>query len=87
MALSIKSPEVERLARRLAKERHLSITGAIKMSLQTTLGEGDPRSSQQERDAGWAAIKAMQRRIASQGIDWSRTDDDIMGYDENGLPA
>ena len=85
MALSIKDPEVDQMARRLARERQTTMTGAIKLALGNELNRGE-RFSPEERARRTAAITEIQQRIARQGIDWSMTEDEILGYDENGLP-
>jgi hypothetical protein len=40
MALSIKDPEVDQMARRLARERQTTMTGAIKLALGNELNRG-----------------------------------------------
>jgi antitoxin VapB len=85
MALSIKDPEVDRMARRLARERQMTMTGAIRLALDNELKRGE-RFSPEERARRNAAITEIQQKIAHQGIDWSMTEDEILGYDENGLP-
>lgn len=85
MALSIKDPEVDQMARRLARERQTTMTGAIKLALGNELNRGE-RFSPEERARRTAAITEIQEEIARQGIDWSMTEDEILGYDENGLP-
>ena len=85
MALSIKDPEVDRMARKLARERQTTMTSAIKLALGNELNRGE-RFSPEERARRTAAIIEIQQQIALQGIDWSMTEDEILGYDENGLP-
>jgi antitoxin VapB len=84
MALSIKDPEVDRMARKLARERQTTMTSAIKLALGNELNRGE-RFSPEERARRTAAIIEIQQQIALQGIDWSMTEDEILGYDENGL--
>jgi antitoxin VapB len=76
MAISIKNPEVERMARALARKRRTTVTGAIKLALSNELSLCTKKR---------AAIANIQQRIAKQPIDWSLSDDEILGYDENGL--
>jgi antitoxin VapB len=85
MALSIKDPEVDQMARRLARERQTTMTGAIRLALNNELNRGE-RFSPEERARRISVIEDIQRRIAAQPIDWSLTDDEILGYDGNGLP-
>ena len=86
MALSIKDPELDRNVRRLAKDRNTTLTGAIKLAVDNELNKAQPRFSPEEREQRLARIHAMQRRIQREGIDRRLTDDEILGYDDRGLP-
>ena len=86
MALSIKDPETDRLVRRLAQREGTSMTGAIKLAVDNELKRG-ARFSPEELDRRRAAIRALQDEIKKYPIDWSLTDEQILGYDENGLPS
>jgi hypothetical protein len=66
MAISIKNPEVERMARALARQRRTTVTGAMKLALSNELNHCAKKR---------AAITNIQRRIAKQPIDWSLSDD------------
>lgn len=72
------------MARKLARERQTTMTSAIKLALGNELNRGE-RFSPEERARRTAAIIEIQQQIALQGIDWSMTEDEILGYDENGL--
>jgi antitoxin VapB len=85
MALSIKNAETETLIRRLALQERTSMVQAINIAVKDRL-KGPERFSPEERARRIASIEAMQARVAAQNIDWSLTDDEILGYDENGLP-
>lgn len=84
MALNIKHPEADRLARALARATGESLTEAvltaIKERLQRETGRGDT-------DAVRKNIRAIQQRFAAKRIADERTADEIIGYDEHGLPA
>lgn len=84
MALNIKHPEADRLARALARTTGESLTEAvltaIKQRLQRETGRGDTAAVRKN-------IRAIQRGFASKRVSDSRTADEIIGYDEHGLPA
>jgi antitoxin VapB len=79
MALNIKSPETERVVRELAKRTGLSITEAVHQAAVDKL---------QAIDANKEARKAALRAISARGRDLpnldSRTDDEILGYNDRG---
>lgn len=84
MALSIKDPETERLARALAERTGESLTLATRRALEERLrrvGGGARRASLLEDLAEirlrWSALPVLDPRSA----------DDIIGYDRNGLPG
>ena len=82
MALSIKSDEADRLARELAAATGESITVAVTESIRMRL------------DATRRARRGLARRLMAISeasgrlprLD-DRTDDEILGYDEHGLPG
>ncbi|AYD00711.1 type II toxin-antitoxin system VapB family antitoxin [Neorhizobium sp. NCHU2750] len=83
MALSIKDGETERLARALAERTGETITVATRRALEERL-------RRMGSDAGKAAL--LEDMAASRGR-WSRMpvldtrgDDEIIGYDDDGLP-
>lgn len=84
MPLSIRNPKVEELARRLAAERGESITEAVQEALEARLADlkGPGR---QERDIARLA-KTRSRFMALPDVD-KRGADEILGYDERGLPT
>jgi antitoxin VapB len=83
MALSIKNEEAEHLARELAKKTGLSITEAIKTALRAQLArEEGKRSAPRVRDE----LLAIGRRCAALPDLDRRSPEEILGYDEIGLP-
>jgi antitoxin VapB len=83
MALSIKDPEAERLARTLARQTGESITTATRRALEERLrrvGNAPRRASLLED------LAASRRRWRSLPVLDGRSSEDILGYDENGLP-
>jgi antitoxin VapB len=84
MALSIKSIETEHLAREIAAKTGESLTGAIQKALEERL----ERLNNNRRNQALAAQidDILQRVDAMPDLD-ARTPDEIIGYDEDGLPS
>lgn len=84
MALSIKSIETEQLAREIAAKTGESLTGAIQKALEERL----ERLNNNRRSQALAAQidDILQRVDAMPDLD-ARTPDEIIGYDEDGLPS
>lgn len=83
MALSIKHPEADRLARQLAETTGETLTEAVLTALRERLQRvtGRRRSPGLRED-----IARIQERIARLPVLDERSDDEILGYDERGLP-
>lgn len=84
MALSIKDPETERLARLLAERTGETVTIATKRALEQRLRRtgADARKAALLED-----LAASRRRGSAMPVLDNCTADDIIGYDENGLPS
>jgi antitoxin VapB len=83
MAMSIKNDETERLARQVARETGESLTEAI----QTALHERWKRLQAKRRSHVMAGqVEDLLRRVDSLPTLDSRPDDEILGYDEHGMP-
>jgi len=83
MPLSIKSYEAERLAREIAAKTGESLTGAIQTALRERLERlNRPR---QNRNLTNQLREVLQRVDRLPVLD-SRSPEEIVGYDENGLP-
>lgn len=83
MALSIKDPETERLARNLAQATGETITQATKRALEERLRRVGGQSRRAELLEDMAAIR---QRWRAMPVHDDRSADDILGYDEQGLP-
>jgi antitoxin VapB len=82
MALSIKDPEADRLAREVAKATGETLTAAVVQSLRERLARlRRPRGRPLSDD-----ILKIGRRCAALPVQDARSADDIVGYDERGLP-
>ncbi|ANK76784.1 type II toxin-antitoxin system VapB family antitoxin [Ensifer adhaerens] len=84
MALSIKDHDTEQLARTLAERTGESITLATKRALEERLRR---LGSDLRKAALLEDLEAIQRRWNARPVLDSRTADEILGYDENGLPS
>lgn len=83
MALNIKHPEADKLARELARRRGESLTEAVLTALREQL----KREKGKRRAPGLAEeLMEIGRRFSSLPVLDDRSDDEILGYDENGIP-
>lgn len=85
MGLSIKDPETEALARKLAEHRGVSLTSAIRSALAESLAN-DNELRQAEIDRRNAAITDIQEQYAALPDRMTMEEVDAWMYDENGLP-
>jgi antitoxin VapB len=84
MALNIKHPEADRLARELARRRGESITDAVLSAIREQL----KRERAKTRAPGLAdELMAIGRRFTSLPVLDKRSEDEILGYDKDGLPS
>ncbi|SEF15453.1 antitoxin VapB [Rhizobiales bacterium GAS191] len=83
MALSIKDPETERLARRLAERTGETITIATRRALEERLRR---IGSEARKAALLEDLAASRRRWSALPVLDARATDEIIGYDDNGLP-
>lgn len=83
MAISIKDSETDRLARELARATGESLTDAIRVALRERLERERARGP---KDAA-AGIRRIQERIARLPVVDSRSAEEILGYDDHGLPT
>ena len=83
MALSIKHPEADHLARELAAATGESLTEAVLNALRERLLRQRGKSrSPRVRDE----LRAIRERCAQYPVLDHRSADEILGYDEHGLP-
>ena len=84
MAISIKDPEVDRLARRLAAVTGESITTAVREALWERLRRMEGRAVAPRLSDELSAIRA---RCSALPVLDPRSPDEILGYDDRGVPA
>lgn len=82
MALSIKTPEADRLARELAASTHESITEAVTTALRERLERVQQQRKRDEEQFG-AELIALRDRVAKATV----SDTDPLTWDEHGLPT
>jgi antitoxin VapB len=83
MALSIKDPETERLARDLARLTGENITTATRRALEERLRR---IGGQSRRATLLEDMAEIRRRWSVMPVLDERTPEEILGYDEHGLP-
>jgi antitoxin VapB len=83
MAISLKDLEADRLAREVAERTGETLTTAIVVALRERLARlrGRPRRGRLRDE-----LKAIGERCAGLPTLDERTADEILGYDERGLP-
>ncbi len=82
MAISIKDPETDALARRLVNLTGEKITDAVRIALQERLD----REGQYRNKATLGELRAIVEEYHRLPVIDPRTPDEIIGYDELGLP-
>ena len=83
MSLNIKDPETDRLARDLAAKTGESITQAVKIALQERLKRESAKT-----EVGLAdQLMEISRRASKLPRLTNKTPDEILGYDDAGLPT
>jgi antitoxin VapB len=83
VALNIKDPETDRLARQLAAETGLSLTESLRTAIEDQLVRVRRRRLAANRqDALQRYIDRGRRRAILD----TRSSDEILGYDDDGLP-
>jgi antitoxin VapB len=90
MALNIKDRETEEVVRRLAQRTGLSITEAVRQAAADKLRRMDTEHAEMiarltpEQLAKLRKLEAISRRGASRPLLDTRTDDEILGYNDKG---
>jgi antitoxin VapB len=84
MALSIKDPEADRLARELSKRTGESITETVVIALRERLARQRRQTSADGRREKLRSLRESMRELRVQD---ARSPDAILGYDDAGLPS
>lgn len=85
MSIVIDDPETERLARALAAQTGESVEEVVRRLLLEHAG-GLATAAKDDEAALAERIRALQREFRPYLVDDERSDDEILGYDEHGLP-
>ena len=83
MAININDPETDRLARAVAVATGVSLTEAIREALRDRL----ERESHRSRRGLGVEVRRIQERLARIPVLDGRSADEIVGYDDHGLPG
>lgn len=100
MAMTIQNPEVERLARELAQKTGVTIDDAVAQALRRAVLDQmletierdvkrEPKKFPNDEENAHrihALVKRIQDEIAAMPVLDHRSSDEILGYDEWGLP-
>lgn len=81
MGISIKNAEVEDAVRRLAVQKGVDLTEAIRLAVEHELERTQPST-----EARLARMRAVADRVAALPVRDRRSDEEIIGYDDAGLP-
>lgn len=84
MALNIKDPETDRLVRELAATTGESITTAVTVAVRERLDRIGRMAPAEVRKR---EILRIADEVAAMPVLDDRTDEEILGYDEDGLPT
>jgi antitoxin VapB len=82
MGINVKNDAVEAAIRRLAAERRVDLTEAIRLAVEAELERGS-----QAKHGRLRRMRAVADRVAALPLLDQRGDEEILGYDESGLPA
>ena len=85
--LLIDDPKAASLARELAERTGESIPDAVRHALEREIARNPPPRKRINREARKAAILEIVKRFNSLPVLDVRSPDEILGYDENGLPS
>jgi antitoxin VapB len=84
MGLSIRNPETEKLARQVSRLTGETLTEAIGKSLEERL---ERLQGSRNRDTIRKEIDKILARVHALPVRDERPEDEILGYDENGIPS
>ncbi|HEY0972332.1 MAG TPA: type II toxin-antitoxin system VapB family antitoxin [Gemmatimonadales bacterium] len=84
MALNIKNPVTERLAQEVARATGTSLTEAVTVALEERLATLRRREASTARKIDISDLQALVRAAPVRD---SRSEDELLGYDEFGLPS
>lgn len=82
------SPEIEALARRIAAARHLPVEQAVRLAVEASarIPAGAPARPQMPRDELIRKMEQISSRAGARPLVDPRSPEELLGYDEYGLP-
>lgn len=83
MSVLIKDPYTDRVIRELASRTGETMTDAVKIAAEERLARLPPKAGRIDMEK----LEKLLSEIRAYRVDDPRTDDEIIGYDENGLPT
>ncbi len=87
VALNIKGPTTHDLARRLVAATGRSMTEAVRAAIEESLARAERSAGGSDEDGLAARLDAIARHCGALPVRRQRSEDDILGYDERGLPG
>jgi antitoxin VapB len=84
MALNIKNAETERLARELARRRGTGITEAVTHALRNEVERERKKPRRESEEEFVRRIREISEEVAKLPVLDDRSDDEILGYNEQG---
>jgi len=82
--LNIKDPEAHAMAVEIAQRTGQSLTQVVKEALQERLARD--RMARSDKERLMARVRELAKRASSRPVLDPRTPDEIIGYDEIGVP-
>ena len=86
MVLNIRNPEIEKLARELARRRKQGITEALTDVLRKEVERERKKPQHESKEEFHRAIQEIVDRVKNMPVLDDRPADEILGYDKHGLP-
>lgn len=87
MVLMIKSDRADRLVRELASRTGETIAEAVAIAAEERLARLPATQERRSGSVDRERLEAILATFRANRIDDPRMDDEIIGYDENGLPS
>jgi len=87
MSMNIKNPQVHRMARELAELRDCSLTEAVKFALEKALIEATNQNAHLNADQLEQRLTEIALNCSQLPYQDQRSVEEILGYDEVGLPS
>jgi antitoxin VapB len=78
--LYIKNPKAHRLAEQLSKQLGVTLTEAVIRALENEVRK-------KRKPINWEKVNAILEKLRAMPVLDTRTEDEILGYDEFGIPS